>query len=209
MPRRRKSASPLRASGGSASPRAARRSVSYCGSSEGRRLHRPDARVPHRRVFFPATARSIVRGWTSSPKCLPNAASPTRAHESARPRRVLVDKRQDVAAELVGTAWTSLLGHQPGDAGFGEVRLGSDSTSAATRRTPRWPPLTDACSTETRRSISYLTCTTSRGSKNSWSRNFGSRTFSGAGFKRALFEEGPELGVHALGSHGDGNRLSS
>ena len=42
--------------------------------------------------------------------------------------------------------------------------------------------VTDAFSMDTRRSISYLTCTTSRGSKNSFSRNFGSRTFSGVGF---------------------------
>jgi len=42
--------------------------------------------------------------------------------------------------------------------------------------------VTDAFSADTRRSISYLTCTISRGSKNSPRWNFGSWTFPGSGF---------------------------
>jgi hypothetical protein len=77
-------------------------------------------------------------------------------------------KRQYLALDLVGTARTALLGYQPGDAGLLEIRLG---LVVGGRETPysSETSVTDAFSTETRRSISYLTCTASRGSKKSLS----------------------------------------
>ena len=147
------------------------------GDGGGAHRRRAD-RSPRR--FFSAKARSIVLGCTSS-RAAAGATSPARAPGSVRPADVLLEKCQDLAVELVRAAGPRFLGTSPAiPAARSSPWPGS--RSAGRRRTPSEASVTDALSTKTRRSISYLTCTASRGSKNSPCRNFGSRTFSGAAF---------------------------
>ena len=123
MPRRRKSSSPARASGGSASPRAAPRRVSYCVTTDGwLRALLLGALIA--RVFFPATARSIVLGWIVEVEFLPNQLCElARSHRLAR-NELLLDERQRLALKLMRTVRTALSRHQSSNAAFVEAGLG-------------------------------------------------------------------------------------
>jgi hypothetical protein len=93
----------------------------------------------------------------------------------------------------MGTARAGPLGHQGGQAALLERRRGrierrreSPKASAALA--------TGALSSLTRRTVSYLTCTRSRASKNSEPEKAGSLTASGRGFKLRLARRASTLG---------------
>src|ERR1700733_14314498 len=152
MPRRRKSSSPVRASGGSASPRTARRRASYCATtmdgstnccwgcssgsffSDDRSLDRPGVDVEAE--FLPNQLREFAR-----------------SHGLAR-NELLLDECQCLASKFMRTTRTAFPRHQSSNTAFVEAGLG------LVVRRPRNPVVLGGgahLSTETRRSISYLT----------------------------------------------------
>ena len=184
MPRRRKSARPLLASGGSPLPQRGRsqRLVLLSHAREHRRRRDAGADGAHLEVFFrPANARSSAdgsRGRTSR-----ESSARARALGSVRPAAwCFSTKARTSPWKLVRATRSALLRYQPGDAREVEARL------RLVERRARDPPYSSvasvmaALSTRTRRNISYLTWTTSRGSKNSLARNFGSLTLPGEMF---------------------------
>ena len=123
MPVRRKSISPARASGGNASPRAAARRVSYCVTAMDGLTALFSAFVIAD-VFFPATDRSIVLGWIAKAEFLPDQLCQfARPHRLAR-NELLLDERQRLALQLMGSMWTALSGYQSSNAAFVEAGLG-------------------------------------------------------------------------------------
>ena len=190
-----------------------RQRMAECGIAQSFVLRRSDRRpatpnaaaiARQRAVFFTATARSIVLGWTSRSNFFRISSASWRARMGSPSHRcswIKPGPRPAPCADRADPASWAPIRRFP----LPRSWPWSDSRSASTRRTLRSHSVTDAFSTDTRRSISYLTCTMSCGSKNSPSWNFGSRTFSGFRIQRALFDEGPDLGLLAvaLGGHRD------
>ena len=175
-----------------------RRARPCAGSRTGRRRWMPPPKASRpppalSRSFFSTRAtRSIVLGCTSRSNSSWNNRRQLACPDRLTRNKLCPEKRQDLALDLMRTAGATLLGHQPRDARFLEVRLGLVISR------PRDTVLVGSIGhrsllDETRRSISYLTCTASRGSKKSPSRNLGSRTFSGAGFNVPSSAEGVSL----------------
>ena len=125
MPRRRKSASPLRASGGSASPSAAiAQRLVLGGDGRWLRASTSPRRPSHRGRFFSTDCSLDRPRMHVEAELVAGSTSPARALGSARPARAASRESQDLAVKLVRTAWTALLGHQPRNAGLVEARLG-------------------------------------------------------------------------------------
>src|SRR5436305_4814688 len=122
MPRRRKSSSPVRASGGSASPRTTPRKASYCATTMDDSTN----------SFWGCSSRSFFSGDCSFDRpgvdveveLLPDQLRElARSHGLARDE-LLLDKRQRLPSKLVRTARTALLRRQSSNAGFVEAGLG-------------------------------------------------------------------------------------
>src|SRR5271166_1139476 len=124
IPRRRKSANPLRDSGASASPKVAIRRISYWAKIiESYDEHSAvDSVITWK--FFLQRPRARSSSDAHRGRILGGSTSPARAPGSARQEPAAPEKRQHLPADLVRTVRASLLGHQPGDARFVEVRLG-------------------------------------------------------------------------------------
>src|SRR3954447_21326518 len=124
MPRRRKSIRPLRASGGSASPSAAMRRVSYWATTVDAPAEGFSAAPGVIAKFF-STDDALDRPWMH----IEVELFLDQSRQLACPDRLTrnepcPEKRQDLALDLMRTAGPPLLGHQPRDARFLEVRLG-------------------------------------------------------------------------------------
>ena len=132
------------------------------------------------RSFFSGDRRrSIVLGCSLSPNSCWTSFSSSRARNRLARDELLLDEGQHVALKLMGTVRTALLGipTQPRRACRSWPWPDSRSTAATSLCTPRWRrPRT--CSRWRRGAASRTGPERwSRGSKNSFCWNFGSRTF--------------------------------
>src|SRR5271157_1041741 len=122
MPRRRKSSSPVRASGGSGSPRTAPRRASYCATTMDDSAN----------CFWGCSSGSFFSGDRSFDRpgvdieveLLPNQPRELACSHGLARNELLLDERQGLPPKLVRAARTALLRRQSSNAGAVETGLG-------------------------------------------------------------------------------------
>ena len=163
------------------------------GCDGGRELEHAGVSACSSGSFF--SNRSLDRpGVNLDVELLADQASPAREHEPARPATSRAWRNaKNVAVDLVGAAWARLLRAPVQQSRLHRSWPWSGSRSASKRHTPRRPRSPSALSTETRRSISYLTCTASLRIEELASLKLRIAHLLGRRIERALFEEGVGL----------------
>src|SRR5579864_8708764 len=122
MPRRRKSISPLRASGGSASPSMAVRRVSYWATAVDAAVEGFSIAPGVITEFF-STDDALDRPWMHiEAELLLDQSRQLACPDRFARNELCPEKRQYLGLDLVRTARAALLWHQPRDARFLEVR---------------------------------------------------------------------------------------
>ena len=153
----------------SASPASARRAQLLIARRRrrDRRQRRSSVALHFRARSARASARSTERGCTR----IPNRSAIASASSRRAQRRIrcapLARERDDLVGELVRPPRPGPGRHQPGQPAAVQRRAPPHRTTAARTRTPPPSGSPASPSTRTRRTISYLTCTRSRASKNS------------------------------------------
>src|SRR5947207_11283054 len=122
IPRRRKSMSPWRASGGSTPPSTAPRKVSYWTTTLGD-VSEPCAAFDFIPEFFLRRPLARSSSGVRSSRIPAEPTSPARALEWACQRRGVLNKLQYWALGLVRAAWPPLLRYEPNDPRFVETYL--------------------------------------------------------------------------------------
>ena len=130
------------------------------------------------------------------PERCPRSRRPAaRVRSDGSASRSCAGEGDDLGGELVRPPRARPGRHQPGQPGARRPRRRPGNTTAGRTRTPPPPGSPAGPSARTRRTISYLTCTRSRASKNSGPAvNASSATASGRGFRQRASRSAASFG---------------